>query len=115
MDERTGGAPAADEAARRAIVDRYARMFKGRTTGEMIPELCQPKQDEVTTERGGKRKGIYPDEAAAEAAARELTALYPDEPQRVYPCPRSRTGHYHVSTDNHARKLRARGRRTVSR
>lgn len=88
------------ETRRRAIVAKYGRL---RANGR--PQFCVPSAAEL----GGKRKQgsgtdgkvIYPDRAAAQGAADELEALY-GWPLQVFPCQRSRHGHFHLATDQPA-------------
>lgn len=86
------------ENARRIIL-RYARLdYKGR------PACCTPSVAEIfgnarrKENAGTDGKVIYPDRAAAQAAALELTAA-DGHPLREYPCQRSRKGHFHLTTD----------------
>lgn len=84
-------------ADRRAVIVRYARL-----KGDGTPVFCQASRAERDRQRhrdwGSEGKPIYPDLAAAEAAARELEALGA-RPMYAYECPRSRSGHHHLSTD----------------
>lgn len=83
------------------IIKKYARLdSKGR------PCFCRPSQAEVAAKLPHKQdvgvgKVIYPDHAAARAAAVELGEL---QGHRLveYPCQRSRKGHFHLTTDRGA-------------
>ena len=89
--------------ARREILCRHARLSRaGR------PIFCAPSRAELLglaplrQGRGTDGKVIYGTRAAAEAAARELESLGA-RPLRSYRCGRSRSGHYHLTTDSAAR------------
>jgi hypothetical protein len=87
------------KAARRAVIDRYARLHaSGR------PEFCSPTPKERAdgAVRGQSRsddgKVTYPHRHAAESAAQDFEAL-DGQPMRAYRCPRSRHGHFHLTVD----------------
>ncbi len=91
--------PLVRDEARSAVLHRHARLTKnGR------PVFCTPSQDEIAgvvalrQGRGTDGKVIYPTREAAEAAARELEALGSRQ-LRSYRCGRSRSGHFHLTTD----------------
>lgn len=76
------------------IVHRYARMRNGK------PAFCSLTEEERQIGRqlhGATGKVIYDDESNAWAAAYAFMRLG-DPETRPYPCPRSRHGHYHLST-----------------
>ncbi len=87
-----------------AILARHARLNRHGT-----PIRCQPGAEElrerrervtarVSRERPGTDwKVIYDSRAAAEAAAAEFAAA--GHGFRSYPCARSRSGHYHLTTE----------------
>lgn len=83
---------------RREIIRRYARL---KTNGKVT--YCEPSKAELSGEiprretSGSDSKVIYPDLESAEAAAREMTELLGDAPQRAYLCQRSRHGHAHLT------------------
>jgi hypothetical protein len=84
---------------RAQVLLRHARLLRsGR------PMCCRPSRAEITGAaprrqgRGTDGKVIYPDRAAAEAAARELEAMG-SRRMRAYACHRSRSGHFHLATD----------------
>ena len=96
--------------ARREILCRYARLTKaGR------PIFCAPSQAELAgrapqrQSAGTDGKVIYSTREAAEAAARELESLGA-RPLRSYLCGRSRSGHFHLTTDTAARPSTHQGR-----
>ena len=62
----------------------------------------------AAAERGTDGKVIYSTREAAEAAARELESLGA-RPLRSYLCGRSRSGHFHLTTDTAARAEHAPG------
>lgn len=78
---------------RRAVIARHARL---KPSGD--PLFCHPKRAERRADPAVLNRSvrvIYPDRDAAEAAAREFVDLggFTMVPQ---PCPRSRSGHYHL-------------------
>ncbi|MGI9002236.1 MAG: hypothetical protein ACR2GH_11275 [Pseudonocardia sp.] len=88
---------------RSEVLHRYARLTKnGR------PVFCTPSRAEIDgavlprQSRGTDGKVIYPTREAAEAAARELEALG-SRFLRSYLCGRSRSGHFHLTTDTAVR------------
>ena len=91
--------PLVRDEARSAILHRHARLTKNGW-----PVFCTPSQDELAgvvalrQGRGTDGKVIYPTREAAEAAARELEALGARQ-LRSYRCGRSRSGHFHLTTD----------------
>lgn len=102
---RRGAAPApvapprVRDEARSAVLHRHARLTRsGR------PVFCTPSRDELAgvvalrQGRGTDGKAIYPTREAAEAAARELEELGARQ-LRSYRCGRSRSGHFHLTTD----------------
>ncbi|HVH20940.1 MAG TPA: hypothetical protein VNA11_00645 [Pseudonocardia sp.] len=95
--------------ARREILCRHARLTKGGN-----PIFCAPSRAEragrvpLRQTRGTDGKVIYSTREAAEAAARELESLGA-RPLRAYLCGRSRTGHFHLTTDTAARPSTHRG------
>lgn len=87
------------DAARSEVLHRHARLTRsGR------PVFCTPSRDEIAgvvslrQSRGTDGKVIYSTREAAEAAARELEELG-TRALRSYRCGRSRSGHYHLTTD----------------
>jgi hypothetical protein len=93
------------DAARGEVLHRYARLAKsGR------PVFCTPSRAELAGTvaprqgRGTDGKVIYSTRDAAEAAARELEALGANY-LRPYLCNRSRSGHYHLTTDTTPRSI----------
>jgi hypothetical protein len=87
------------DAARGEIVARHARLQRnGR------PVFCTPSRDEIAGRvaprqgRGTNGKIIYSTRENAEAAARELEELG-SRNLRAYRCNRSRSGHFHLTTD----------------
>jgi hypothetical protein len=85
--------------ARSEVLHRHARLSKrGR------PVFCSPSRAErggaavARQGRGTDGKVIYPTREAAEAAARELERLG-SRTLRSYLCGRSRSGHFHLTTD----------------
>jgi hypothetical protein len=95
--------------ARREILCRHARLTRGGN-----PIFCAPSRAEragrvpLRQTRGTDGKVIYSTREAAEAAARELEALGA-RPLRSYLCGRSRTGHFHLTTDTAVRPTTHRG------
>jgi hypothetical protein len=86
--------------ARGEVLLRHARLAKsGR------PVFCTPSRAElagaVEPRQGAGTNGkvIYPTREAAEAAARELEDLGGHR-LRSYKCNRSRSGHFHLTTDS---------------
>lgn len=85
-------------AARREIWARHARLY-----GSGAPMLCAPGReerrnpDDLWRRQGSDDKVILLDEQHAKDAARELSDLY-GKPMYVYPCPRSRRGHFHLTS-----------------
>lgn len=85
-------------AQRREILSRHARLYPSGT-----PMLCAPSRaeqrdpDALWRWQGSDDKVILIDEQHAKDAAKELSALY-GKPMYVYPCPRSRRGHYHLTS-----------------
>lgn len=85
---------------RAEIISRYARMRGKRP----MPLFCVPSQAELSAgvnKAGwaGDGKIIYPDLEAALGAGRELMALKRTGVKLyAYPCPRSKRGHYHLTT-----------------
>ena len=95
---------ATQASARRAILCRHARLTKaGR------PIFCAPSRAELRQSAGTDGKVIYSTREAAEAAARELESLGA-RPLRSYLCGRSRSGHFHLTTDTAARPSTHQGR-----
>ncbi len=101
---------ATQASARRAILCRHARLTKaGR------PIFCAPSRAELAgraplrQSAGTDGKVIYSTREAAEAAARELESLGA-RPLRSYLCGRSRSGHFHLTTDTAARPNTHQGR-----
>jgi hypothetical protein len=99
--------------ARRAILCRHARLTKaGR------PIFCAPSRAELAgraplrQSAGTDGKVIYSTREAAEAAARELESLGA-RPLRSYLCGRSRSGHFHLTTDTAARPSTHQGRVSI--
>lgn len=97
--------------ARSEVLHRHARLTKnGR------PVFCTPSRAELDgvvslrQSRGTDGKVIYSTREDAEAAARELEDLGA-RALRSYRCGRSRSGHFHLTTDSalHARIPRQRG------
>jgi hypothetical protein len=91
--------------ARRKILRKYARVRMGR------PVFCGPSRAETQygVDFGIVRNGkvIFDNREQAEAAAaalRELTG----EMFRPYECPRSRSGHHHLTEDKSPANRRAR-------
>lgn len=87
------------DAARSEVLHRHARLTRsGR------PVFCTPSRDEIAgvvslrQSRGTDGKVIYSTREAAEAAGRELEELG-TRALRSYRCGRSRSGHYHLTTD----------------
>lgn len=87
------------DAARSEVLHRHARLTRsGR------PVFCTPSRDEIAgvvslrQSRGTDGKVIYSTREAAEAAGRELEELG-TRALRAYRCGRSRSGHYHLTTD----------------
>lgn len=88
------------DAARGEVVARHARLQKnGR------PVFCTPSRAELAGTvalrqgRGTDGKVIYETRDEAEAAARELEDLGA-QAMRAYRCNRSRSGHYHLTSDS---------------
>lgn len=85
---------------RSEVLHRHARL-----TNAGRPVFCTPSQAELAgvvalrQGRGTDGKVIYPTREAAEAAARELEELGA-RALRSYRCGRSRSGHFHLATDN---------------
>ena len=73
---------------RAEIMQKYARIYRGRWPMRCGP-AWMPAKD---------RKIIFDSQADAEAAEAELRAAG-NRPQRAYLCERSRTGHYHLTSD----------------
>lgn len=93
------------DAARGEVLHRHARLAKnGR------PVFCTPSRAEQAgliapkQTRGTTGKVIYSTREDAEAAARELEALG-SRYLRPYLCGRSRSGHYHLTTDTTQRSI----------
>jgi hypothetical protein len=104
---------ATQASARRAILCRHARLTKaGR------PIFCAPSRAELAGQAplrqsaGTDGKVIYSTREAAEAAARELESLGA-RPLRSYLCGRSRSGHFHLTTDTAARPSTHQGRVSI--
>jgi hypothetical protein len=104
---------ATQASARRAILCRHARLTKaGR------PIFCAPSRAELAgraplrQSAGTDGKVIYSTREAAEAAARELESLGA-RPLRSYLCGRSRSGHFHLTTDTAARPSTHQGRVSI--
>jgi hypothetical protein len=104
---------ATQASARRAILCRHARLTKaGR------PIFCAPSRAELAgraplrQSAGTDGKVIYSTREAAEAAARELESLGA-RPLRSYLCSRSRSGHFHLTTDTAARPSTHQGRVSI--
>jgi hypothetical protein len=104
---------ATQASARRAILCRHARLTRaGR------PIFCAPSRAELDGRAplrqspGTDGKVIYSTRAAAEAAARELESLGA-RPLRSYLCGRSRSGHFHLTTDTAARPSTHQGRVSI--
>ncbi len=88
------------DAARGEVVARHARLQRnGR------PVFCTPSRAELAGTvalrqgRGTDGKVIYESREDAEAAARELEGLG-SQAMRAYRCNRSRSGHYHLTSDS---------------
>ncbi len=87
------------DAGRAEVLIRYARLA---TSGR--PVFCTPSRAEIAgavplrQSRGTNGKVIYGSREAAEAAARELEVLGANR-LRPYRCSRSRSGHFHLTTD----------------
>jgi hypothetical protein len=87
------------DAARSEVLHRHARLTRGGR-----PVFCTPSRDEIAgvvslrQSRGTDGKVIYSTREAAEAAARELEELG-TRALRSYRCGRSRSGHFHLTTD----------------
>jgi hypothetical protein len=87
------------DAARADVLLRYARLA---TSGR--PVFCTPSRAEIAgtvplrQSRGTNGKVIYGAREDAEAAARELEVLGANR-LRAYRCSRSRSGHFHLTTD----------------
>jgi hypothetical protein len=65
--------------------------------------VCHVPPDAGDDDQGPRRRNpvMFPDAAQAEAAGRELQQLFGREhPYRAYPCPRSRSGHHHLTTSS---------------
>ena len=104
---------ATQASARRAVLCRHARLTKaGR------PIFCAPSRAELAGQAplrqsaGTDGKVIYSTREAAEAAARELESLGA-RPLRSYRCGRSRSGHFHLTTDTAARPSTHQGRVSI--
>lgn len=100
LPEQRGVRDGVRDSARSEVLHRYARLTKsGR------PVFCTPSRAEIAglvlprQTRGTDGKVIYPTRDAAEAAARELELLGA-RMLRAYRCGRSRSGHYHLTTDS---------------
>jgi hypothetical protein len=78
-------------------VARFARRY-----ADGGPQFCGPSRLEragrAHPQSGSDGKVVFPDRAAAEAAAAELVSLGA-RPMRAYRCPRSRRGHHHLTAD----------------
>jgi hypothetical protein len=91
------------DAARAEVLLQHARLT---TSGR--PVFCTPSRAEIAgavplrQSRGTNGKVIYGTREAAEAAGRELEALGANR-LRAYRCSRSRSGHFHLTTDTTAR------------
>lgn len=87
------------DAARGEVLIRHARL-----AGSGRPVFCTPSRAEIAGTvplrqgRGTNGKVIYGTRDDAEAAARELEALGAHR-LRAYRCSRSRSGHFHLTTD----------------
>jgi hypothetical protein len=87
------------DAARAEVLIRHARLA---TSGR--PVFCTPSRAEIAgaaplrQSRGTNGKVIYGTREDAEAAARELEVLGANK-LRAYRCSRSRSGHFHLTTD----------------
>lgn len=94
---------------RREILARHARL-----TGKGIPQRCATSRAEKRNPeqlwwwQGSDEKVILLDRQHAEDCARELAALYREKPLRPYLCPRSKRGHYHLTSDVEATSAGAR-------
>jgi hypothetical protein len=88
------------DATRGEVLLRYARL-----AGSGRPVFCTPSRAEragtvpLRQGRGTDGKVIYGTREDAEAAARELELLGANR-LRAYRCSRSRSGHFHLTTDN---------------
>lgn len=78
-------------AERKVILARYARLSKTER-----PEVCSPSPSERV--RHSDRKVIFDSEESAKIAAAALVLLGARR-MRAYPCPRSKRGHWHLSTE----------------
>ncbi len=91
--------------ARRKILRKYARIRMGR------PVFCGPSRAETRygVDYGIKRNGkvIFDNRQDAEDCATALTALT-GEMFRPYECPRSKSGHHHLTEDRSPANRRAR-------
>lgn len=87
------------DSARAEVLLRYARLA---TSGR--PVFCTPSRAEIAgtvplrQSRGTNGKVIYGSREDAEAAGRELEVLGANR-LRAYRCSRSRSGHFHLTTD----------------
>lgn len=83
--------------ARKEIMAAHARLDRGR------PQLCaasrkeQQDPDRNWRDTGSDEKIILIDKAHAQQCADQMTALTGQQ-QYAYRCPRSRRGHYHLTT-----------------
>lgn len=75
-------------AARIPILIKYARLYP---SGARRPMTCGPHHK--------TRKVIFDDAERAQLAAAALAELDGGQPQRTYPCPLSRSGHFHLTRD----------------
>lgn len=88
-------------AAKREIWARYARLSP---VGNNVLHCDTSRKERADPAlwrwQGNDTKVILRDQTAAEAAALELAELYGhDEPMRAYRCPRTKRGHYHLTSD----------------
>lgn len=100
------------ERQRDEILARHSRL-----TGKGRPQRCatslaeKRNPDELWWWQGSDRKVILLDEQHAKDCARELAVLYGGAPLRPYRCPRSKRGHYHLTSDEEAASVGARRER----
>lgn len=87
-------------AARRQIIEKHCRMQTGSGAGR--PKFCNPTRAQVIRAAGrnhtAQRRApiIFDSVAKAEVCAKELEQLDGIK-LNVYPCPRSKSGHAHLS------------------
>lgn len=84
---------------RQEILARHCRLSPAGRPLECAPSKAEQKNPEKHWRwQGNDEKVILIDLEHAQDCARELAALYGEPPMRPYECPRTRRGHYHLTS-----------------